>query len=109
MLKGKNWIARVMVGCLLLVMAVGVSTAIANDEAEAPAQAAEQEAPGKARPTALDGAKVYAWNCGSCHSERWPKERSDAEWDVIMTHMRVRANMTAAQAEAVLRYLKENN
>ena len=62
--------------------------------------------PGKAK---LDGAKVYAWNCGSCHSERWPKERSDAEWEVIMTHMRVRANMTAAQTEAVLQYLKENN
>ncbi len=100
MLKGKDWIARVVIGCLLLAMAAGVSTAIANDEAES---SAEQSTP------VLDGAKVYAWNCGSCHSERWPKERSDAEWEVIMTHMRVRANMTADQTEAVLRYLKENN
>ncbi len=100
MLKGKDWIARVVIGCLLLAMAAGVSTAIANDETESPA--------GESTP-ALDGAKVYAWNCGSCHSERWPKERSDAEWEVIMTHMRVRANMTADQTEAVLRYLKENN
>ncbi len=59
--------------------------------------------------TVLDGAKVFAWNCGSCHSERYPKEHSDAEWDLIVTHMRVRANLTGEQARAVLRYLKENN
>lgn len=63
----------------------------------------------KAKAPELDGAKVYAWSCGSCHSERRPKERTDGEWEVITTHMRVRANLTAAQSAAVLNYLKENN
>lgn len=109
MQRGRNWIALAATACLLLVLAVGVSVAIADDETPASAQSQEAEASSPAERPALDGAKVYAWSCGSCHSERWPKERSDAEWDVIMTHMRVRANLTAAQTEAVLRYLKENN
>lgn len=105
MQKRRNWIALAMVGCLLLLVGAGVSVAIAAEEA-----ATMQEESSATTPTPeLDGAKVYAWNCGSCHSERWPKERSDPEWDVIATHMRVRANMTSEQTEAVLHYLKENN
>lgn len=107
MLKRMNWIALAMAGCVLLALGMGVSVAIAGDDAAASMQ--EEEAPAATDKPALDGAKVYAWNCGSCHSERWPKERSDAEWEVIMAHMRVRANMTSEQAEAVLRYLQENN
>jgi mono/diheme cytochrome c family protein len=57
----------------------------------------------------LDGAKVYAANCGSCHSERYPSERTDKEWSVIVMHMRVRANLTGAEARAVLEYLRANN
>jgi len=107
MLKRTNWTMLAAVGCLLLTLAGGASLALAVD-----AETASQGEPGQsasAKRAKLDGAKVYAWNCGSCHSERWPKERSDAEWEMIMTHMRVRANMTAAQTEAVLRYLEENN
>lgn len=75
-----------------------------TDRAEATAQTdSDDEGP------ALDGATVFAWNCGSCHSERYPSEHTDAEWEVIVTHMRVRANLTGEQADAVLHYLKENN
>jgi mono/diheme cytochrome c family protein len=57
----------------------------------------------------LDGAKVYAANCGNCHSERYPSERNDKEWSIIVMHMRVRANLTGAEARAVLEYLQANN
>lgn len=91
------------------LLALGSGIAIAENES-ARAEPAQTSSTTTSSPRpALDGAKVYAWNCGVCHSERWPKERSDAEWDVIATHMRVRANLTAAQTEAVLQYLKGNN
>ena len=96
---------------LMMVLLAGVGLALADgttgeSEAESTGDTGTSSSAGK-KP--LDGGKVYAWNCGACHSERWPKERSDAEWEVIMTHMRVRANLTAAQTEAVLDYLQENN
>ncbi|NNE47717.1 MAG: hypothetical protein HKN37_13770 [Rhodothermales bacterium] len=109
MLKQQNRNALAVVACFLLLTGAAVSIAIATDEAAASTETEVQESSKPSASPALDGAKVYAWSCGTCHSERWPKERSDEEWDVIMTHMRVRANMTAAQTEAVLRYLKENN
>lgn len=57
----------------------------------------------------LTGAEVYAANCGKCHSERYPSERTDEEWKLIVSHMRVRAGLTAKEARAVLEYLQENN
>ncbi len=57
----------------------------------------------------LTGAEVYAANCGKCHSERYPVERTDEEWKLIVSHMRVRAGLTAKEARAVLEYLQENN
>ena len=57
----------------------------------------------------LDGAKVFAANCGNCHSERYPSERTDKEWSLIVMHMRVRAKLTGDEARAVLRYLQANN
>jgi len=111
MKRNMNWIPLAIVGGLL-AMGVGFSVAVANAasaEAAASTQVDATKTAPEPREKTLDGAKVYAWNCGSCHSERWPKERSDSEWNVIATHMRVRANMTVAQTEAVLRYLQENN
>lgn len=57
----------------------------------------------------LDGAKVFEQNCGRCHLPRQPKERSDRQWKIIMAHMRVRANLTAEEQEAVLKYLQASN
>lgn len=99
-----SWFASIVAGALLL----SAVSALAGSGDEAPG-AAGQEPAATGSPGSLDGATVYAWNCGSCHSERWPKERTDAEWDVIVTHMQVRANLTAEQAEAVLRFLQGSN
>ena len=56
----------------------------------------------------LSGAELYAINCNRCHPERSAVERNAAEWNTIMIHMRVRANLPAAQARAILGYLQAN-
>ena len=60
-------------------------------------------------PPALTGAELYAINCNRCHPERSPIERRPTEWKTILTHMRVRANLPAAQARLILQYLQENS
>ncbi len=57
----------------------------------------------------LTGGEVYAANCGKCHSERYPSERTDEEWKVIVNQMRVIAGLTAKETKLVLQYLQENN
>jgi mono/diheme cytochrome c family protein len=56
----------------------------------------------------LTGQELYAINCNRCHSERYATERTAAQWKTIMLHMRVRANLPADQAKAILKYLQED-
>jgi mono/diheme cytochrome c family protein len=55
----------------------------------------------------LTGAELYAINCNRCHQERYPTEFTSAQWQTLMTHMRVRANLPAKQAKEILKYMKE--
>lgn len=55
----------------------------------------------------LTGAELYAINCNRCHAERYPTEWTPAQWQTLMTHMRVRASLPAKQAREILKYLKE--
>lgn len=63
----------------------------------------------KAAKKTLDGAELYAIHCNRCHPERYPTERTDAQWKTIMTHMQVRAQLPGKDAKAILKYLQENN
>ncbi len=55
------------------------------------------------------GAQLWAENCIRCHNLREPRERSDREWDIIMHHMRVRANLTAEEHRLISQFLLSAN
>jgi cytochrome c5 len=57
----------------------------------------------------LTGAELYSINCNRCHQERYPTERTAAQWKTIMLHMQVRANIPVKQARLILQYLQENS
>lgn len=57
----------------------------------------------------LTGAELYSIHCNRCHPERYPTERTAAQWKTILMHMRVRANLPAEQARTILKYLQENS
>jgi hypothetical protein len=59
--------------------------------------------------THLTGAELYSINCNRCHPERYPTERTAAQWKTIMLHMQVRANIPAKQARLILQYLQDNS
>jgi aspartate/glutamate racemase len=67
----------------------------------------EKKVEKKAEKKKLSGADLYAIHCNRCHPERYPTERTQAQWKTIMLHMRVRANLPAAQAKTIARYLQE--
>ena len=54
-------------------------------------------------------AQVWAENCNRCHNYRPPGEFSDAQWEVIVHHMRVRANLTAKEHQTIVEFLKASN
>jgi cytochrome c5 len=57
----------------------------------------------------LTGAELYSMHCNRCHPERYPTERTAAQWKTIMLHMQVRANIPGKQARLILGYLQENS
>jgi hypothetical protein len=57
----------------------------------------------------LTGAELYSMHCNRCHPERYPTERTAAQWKTIMLHMQVRANIPGQQARLILQYLQENS
>ena len=63
----------------------------------------------KVAPKKLSGAELYSMHCNRCHPERYPTERTAAQWKTILLHMRVRANLPAEQARTILKYLQDNS
>ena len=57
----------------------------------------------------VTGAELYSMHCNRCHPERYPTERTAAQWKTIMLHMQVRVNLPPPQAKLILKYLQENS
>ena len=72
-------------------------------------KAASPEAAKVAAKTQLTGAELYSMHCNRCHPERYPTERTAAQWKTIMLHMQVRANIPVQQSKLILQYLQENS
>ncbi len=73
-------------------------------------EAADSKADAKpAKKAKLTGSELYQIHCSRCHTERYPTEFNSREWQTIMMHMRVRANLPAVQAKEILNYLKEES
>ena len=54
----------------------------------------------------LRGEELWSNNCLRCHNIRPPTMYSDAQWDVIVHHMRIRANITGQEQRAIVEFLK---
>jgi len=55
------------------------------------------------------GVQLWSQNCGHCHNVRSPDSYSATQWEVAMLHMRIRANLTAQEHQAILEFLRSAN
>ncbi|QNN21802.1 cytochrome c [Planctomycetales bacterium ZRK34] len=88
----------------LAITIVGCST---TPQAEAEKGAGEQ--PDQPPVATMAGPQLWADNCMRCHNIRDPKSLSDAQWDVVVHHMRLRANLTGADQRQIAEFLKASN
>ena len=56
--------------------------------------------------TGLSGEELWSNNCQRCHNLRSPAMQTPIQWQIIVHHMRVRANITGADARAIADFLK---
>ena len=55
------------------------------------------------------GAILWGENCSRCHNTPDPAAFSDVQWEAIGTHMRIRAGLTAKDAEKIIDFLQQSN
>ena len=78
--------------------------------AQTPAAAEETKAAPQSDPMQfVNGSKTWANICTRCHNMRDPKSLRDDQWRAAIAHMRVRAGLTAEEAENVLVFLQQSN
>ena len=100
--------SRTVAGLVVAAMAVyALSIACLAAEDAKPEKEAKPEKKVEKKIKKPTGAELYATHCNRCHAERYPTERTEAQWKSLMLHMRVRANLPAAQAKTILKYLQE--
>lgn len=95
MMTGNKRFSIVAVAIAAMVGGIGAAAAAENGKPD-PMQIAR-------------GAKAWSDNCGRCHNFRDPKEFSDKNWDVIVSHMRTIAPLPGAMARDIKAFLKSSN
>jgi hypothetical protein len=51
-------------------------------------------------------AELWSQTCNRCHNAWSPDQLSPTEWEVVMHHMRLRANLTGDEQKAILEFLQ---
>ena len=95
-----------------VIAAIVISGQVAGLRADEPKSGASPQTNSVVVPAvkpSLTGAELYSIHCNRCHPERYPTERTSAQWKTIMLHMQVRASIPGKQARLILQYLQENS
>ncbi len=71
-----------------------------------PAIAEQNLSKAERRQLVVKGAKLWGVYCNQCHNARPGSEKAPYEWDQEIMHMRTLGNIPAADARAIVEYLK---
>lgn len=55
------------------------------------------------------GAQLWGENCNRCHNAPAPGEFNNDNWDIVGTHMQIRANISKVEMEKIIEFLKSAN
>lgn len=101
-----NGIGRLASLLLVSGLSLGLGACATEKTADPPGQTAPEKSEGEPKKGA---AQIWAENCGRCHNVRSPSSYSDAQWEVIGHHMRVRGYLTGEEQRTIVEFLKAGN
>jgi hypothetical protein len=106
MIATLNFIRVPVIGLVLFVLA-GLAW---NASADSREKRQKQDASSSASDSymGLSGEELWSNNCLRCHNIRPPTMYGNAQWDVIVHHMRIRANITGQEQRAIVEFLKSS-
>ena len=91
---------------ILAVVILANSVAVADPKQKPDASGNSSTAVSNDTYMGLSGEELWSNNCLRCHNIRPPGMYTDAQWDVIVHHMRLRANITGQEQRAIVEFLK---
>ena len=97
---------RTLLACLLLLLGSTSWNLLAEPKANGKEANTSSTAASSDSYMGLSGEELWSNNCLRCHNIRPPTMYSDAQWDVIVHHMRLRANITGQEQRAIVAFLK---
>ena len=59
--------------------------------------------------SAKSGAQLWSENCSRCHWARPPQSYSDAQWQTVVHHMRLRADLTGQEQRSITAFLQASH
>ena len=68
---------------------------------------AKDAPPAEVKTSGLSGVELWTMHCNRCHTYRGSNEFTSAHWENILMHMRIRANIPAAQAREIIKFLQQ--
>jgi hypothetical protein len=91
---------------ILSVLLVSMTNLLAEPKANGATSTTSSGAASSDSYMGLSGEELWSNNCLRCHNIRPPTMYSNAQWDVIVHHMRLRANITGQEQRAIVEFLK---
>ncbi|HEY2102785.1 MAG TPA: hypothetical protein VGH08_05995 [Chthoniobacterales bacterium] len=91
---------------ILSVLLVSMTNLFAEPKANGATSTTSRGAASNDSYMGLSGEELWSNNCLRCHNIRPPTMYSNAQWDVIVHHMRLRANITGQEQRAIVEFLK---
>lgn len=55
------------------------------------------------------GAQLWGENCNRCHNYRPPQSFSDTQWEAVVMHMRLRADLTGEERRKITEFMKASH
>jgi hypothetical protein len=109
----KNWTAALIITAAAFVGAWFVSGCASGDAPPSAGAAAPSTQPSHAgmfeSTSHKSGNQLWSENCSRCHNIRPPEYYSDAQWDIIVHHMRLRANLSGEEQRKISEFLRASN
>jgi len=93
------------VSAVVLVAIVGCSSSKGGAAGASTQPAVADSSP----PPRKSGTQLWSDNCSRCHNIRPPEMYSDAQWAMIVQHMRMRANLTGEEQREITKFLQASN
>jgi hypothetical protein len=100
---------------VLAMVLAAVGTLLGCHAAGKPASTSQPQPAAAAPPPAqtpqgwagtMGHAELWTQTCNRCHYAWSPDQLSPAQWEVVMHHMRLRANLTGDEQKAILEFLQ---